>query len=131
VIDVDAAAVALALSNQALVTAVGGRIYGGDAPPADFAAAGGAVCLKTRGGPTRYDPLITASIQVKCYAPNAPAAWQVYAAAFSALHETAGGPVVFSQAETLGQQLTEPSTGRTFILAYFRMEMRPEGPEEI
>jgi hypothetical protein len=125
VIDVDAAAVALAQSHPALVTAVGGRIYGGDAPPTDYSSAGGAVCLKSRGGPTRYDPLLTVSIQVKCYGPTATAAWQVYATTFNALHETAGGSVVFSQSETLGQQLTEPSTGRIFILAYFRMEMRP------
>jgi len=125
VIDVDAAAVALALSNQALVTVVGGRIYGGDAPPDGYQPAGGAVCLKARGGPIRYDSLITTSVQVKCYGATPPAAWQVYQAAFAALHEARDGRVACSQAESTGQLLTEPATGRTFILAYFRMDMRP------
>ena len=115
----------LALADAALATAVDGRIYGGDAPPADYDPAGGCVVFKSRGGPTRYDPLINASIQVKCYGPTAPVAWQIYQLTYDALHEASNGRVAFSQSETTGQQLTEPGTGRVYILAYFRMEIRP------
>jgi len=125
VIDVDATAVDLALSDATLAAAVNGRVYGGDAPPAGFDPANGCVVLKSRGGQTRYDPLIDVSIQVKCYGATAPDAWQIYQLTYDALHEAANGRVAFSQSEVTGQQLTEPSTGRTFILAYFRMMMRP------
>ena len=124
-VDVDAAAVALAMGNAALATAVSNRIYGGDAPPVDYSPAGGAVCIKSRGGATRYSPLINCSFQVKCYGPTAPAAWQIYQLTYDALHEAHNGRVAFSQSEVTGQQLTEPGTGRVFILAYFRMDIRP------
>ena len=125
-IDVDAAAVALAQSDAALNTAVDGRIFGGDAPPRDYKpASGGCVVLKSRGGPVRDDPLIDVSIQAKCYGPTAPAAWTVYQVLYDALHETSGGQVTFSRSEISGQYLTEPGTGRAYILAYFRMFMRP------
>jgi hypothetical protein len=124
-VDVDAAAVALAMGNAALATAVSNRIYGGDAPPVDYDPSDGAVCLKSRGGQTRYDPLINASIQVKCYGATPPAAWQIYQLTYNALHEARNGQVTFSQSEVTGQQLTEPGTGRVFILAYFRMDIRP------
>lgn len=124
-VDLDAAAVALALSNATLATAVDGRIYGGDAPPAGYDPTDGAVCIKSRGGQTRYDPLINCSFQVKCYGSTAVDAWAVYRHTYSALHEAGDGRVAFSQSEVTGQQLTEPTTGRIYILAYFRMEIRP------
>ncbi|MBK8987382.1 MAG: hypothetical protein IPM39_15115 [Chloroflexi bacterium] len=124
-VDLDAAAVALALGNAVLATAVSNRIYGGDAPPAGYDPANGAVCIKSRGGQTRYDPLIDSSFQVKCYGATPPAAWQVYQLTYDALHEAHNGRVAFSQSEVTGQQLTEPGTGRVFILAYFRMVIRP------
>ena len=122
----DAAAVALARLNSALVTAVSGRIYGGDTPPVDYNPAnGGAVCLRSRGGPTRYDNLLSASFQVKCYGPTAVAAWATYQLTYAALHEKSSANVVFSRSEVTGQGITEPGTGRDIILAYFRMNMRP------
>ena len=124
-IDVDATAVGLALDDAALVAAVDGRIYGGDAPPDGFDPADGCVLIKSRGGPARYDPLIDVSIQVKCYGPTPPAAWTVYRTTYDALHEKSNEQVTFSRSEVNGQQLAEPGTGRIYILAYFRMLMRP------
>jgi hypothetical protein len=125
-IDVDAAAVALARLDAALVTAVGGRIYGGDAPPVEYnPAVGGAVCLRSRGGPTRYDQLLDVSIQAKCYGQTAVAAWHTYQLTYDALHEKSSSAVTFSQSQVIGQTLTEPGTGRDYILAYFRLFMRP------
>lgn len=125
-IDVDAAAVALARLDAALVTAVSGRIYGGDTPPVAYdLASGGAVCLRSRGGPTRYDSLLDVSIQVKCYGKDAVNAWQTYQLTYDALHEKSNSQVTFSQSQIIGQALQEPGTGRDFILAYFRMMMRP------
>lgn len=124
-IDVDAAAVALARLDATLVTAVSDRIFGGDAPPVDYdPAQGGAVCLRSRGGPTRYDNLLDVSIQAKCYGPTAVAAWQTYIHTHGALHEKSSAVVAFSQSEVTGQALAEPGTGRDYILAYFRMNMR-------
>lgn len=124
--DVDAAAVALARADAALVAAVADRIHAGDAPPAAFdGTTQSCVVLKSRGGPVRFENILDVSIQAKCYGPTAVAAWQVYQALYAALHETYSGAVAFSVAETIGQQVTEPGTGRVFILAYFRMQVRP------
>ncbi len=125
-IDIDATAVSLALADAALVTAVSGHIYAGSAPPVGYdPKASGCVVLKSRGAPSRYDPMIEVSIQVKCYGPNAPAAWEVYKLTDAALNERSGSGVVFSLGESIGQALTEPATGRDFVLAYYRMFMRP------
>lgn len=124
-IDVDAEAVVLARLDAALVTAVSNRIYGGSTPPVDYDPAdGGAVCLTSRGGPTRYDNLLDVSIQVKCYGPTAVSAWATYQLIYAALHEKSDSTVTFSRSEVVGQALTEPGTGRDYILAYFRMTMR-------
>lgn len=124
--DLDAAAVALALGDTALATAVASRIYGGDAPPKGYdPSAGGAVCLKSRGGPVRYDPIIDVSIQAKCYGPTAVDAWQTYQLTFNALHEKSNGVVAWSRSEVVGQRFTEPTTKREYVLAYFRMLVRP------
>ena len=125
-IDVDAAAVALARLDSALVAGVSDRIYGGGSPPVDYdPASGGAVCLTSRGGPTRYDNLLSVSIQVKCYGKDAVDAWATYQFTYNALHEKSNGTVTFSQSEGIGQALVEPGTGRDYVLAYFRMTMRP------
>lgn len=125
-IDVDAAAVGLARLNSALVTEVSDRIYGGGTPPVDYDLAyGGAVCLTSRGGQTRYDNLLNVSIQVKCYGPTAVEAWTTYHFTYDALHEKTSRQVTFSQSESIGQALIEPGTGRNYILAYFRMTIRP------
>jgi hypothetical protein len=124
-IDVDATAVGLARSDAALVTEVSDRIYGGGTPPVDYDPAyGGAVCLASRGGPTRYDNLLSVSIQAKCYGPTAVEAWETYKFIYDALHEKSNGTVTFSQSEGIGQALVEPGTGRDYVLAYFRMTMR-------
>ncbi|MCB8988083.1 MAG: hypothetical protein H6661_10090 [Ardenticatenaceae bacterium] len=124
-VDLDAAAVALALSNATLATAVANRIYGGDAPPAGYDPTDGAVCIKSRGGQTRYDPLINCSFQVSATldGPSTPGRFIDIPTA----HAPRGRrfAVAFSQSEVTGQQLTEPTTGRIYILAYFRMEIRP------
>lgn len=124
-IDVDAAAVALAELNGALVTAVSGQIYAGDAPPTNWDPDTQCVVLKSRGGPVSYNNILDVSIQAKCYGATAVDAWQTYQLTYNALHETSSGVVTESLAEQIGQQLTEPSTGRVFVLAYFRMQMRP------
>lgn len=125
-IDVDATAVALARLDSNLVTAVASRIYGGDTPPIEYVPSlGGAVCLRSRGGPTRNDNLLDVSIQVKCYGPTAVDAWQTYQLTYSALHEKSSSQVTFSRSQVIGQALQEPGTGRDYILAYFRMMMRP------
>ena len=125
-LDVDATAVALARLDGALVTAVSGRIYGGATPPVDYdPEQGGAVCLRSRGGSTRNDNLLDVSIQVKCYGKDAVDAWQTYQLTYNALHEKSSAAVTFSQSQVIGQGLQEPGTGRDYILAYFRMHMRP------
>ena len=125
-LDVDAAAVALAMADSALATAVSNRIYGGSTPPVEYDPAdGGAVCLRSRGGPTRYDSLLDVSIQAKCYGPTAVDAWQIYQFTYDALHEKSNSQITFSQSQIIGQALTEPGTGRNYVLAYFRMMMRP------
>lgn len=124
--DPDATAVALALTDAPLVAATGGRIYGGDAPPVGFnPQAETAVCLKSRGGLVTYAELVEASIQAKCYGPTPPEAWDTYQALHAALQGASSGAVTYALAETTGQQLTEPSTGRVFILAYYKLFIRP------
>ena len=123
--DVDAAAVDLALADSALAAHTGSQIYAGDAPPTGWDPATTAVVLKSRGGTTAYSDILDVSIQAKCYGATAPAAWLTYLLTYDALHETGDGVVAESLAEQVGQQITEPSTGRIYILAYFRMQIRP------
>lgn len=126
--DPDAAAVALALANSALVTLTGGHIYGGDAVPREVVfdeSTDSAVCLKSRGGQPEYTNMATVSIQAKCYGPTHPEAWACYQTLHTALHEQSSAAVTNCLAESTGQALTEPSTGRAFVLAYFQLFIRP------
>lgn len=124
-IDPDATAVSLALADSALVTLTNGQIYAGDAPPQDHNPATAAVCLKSRGGRPTYEDLANVSIQAKCYGATAVDAWATYVALYDALHLQSSATVTSCISETTGQALTEPSTGKRFVLAYFQMFVRP------
>lgn len=123
--DPDATAVALALADSALVTLTGGQIYAGDAPPAEHDPQTAVVCLKSRGGVPTYPDMANVSIQAKCYGATAVDAWATYQALYNALHLKSAVGVTFAQAETTGQALTEPNTGKAFVLAYFQLFIRP------
>jgi hypothetical protein len=125
-IDIDAAAHAFLLSDSAVSAAFGERVWAGtDEPPANYdPAVGGGVCIGSRGGQKRYETLLAASMQVKCYGLTSVAAWNTYALVADALSETAGATVCWSDIEVLGKAIEEPDTGRWFVLAFFQMLMR-------
>ena len=126
-IDIDATARAFLLSDTAVFTAFGDRVWAStDVPPADYdPAVGGGVCIQSRGGTKRYEGLLAPSMQVKCYGQDSVAAWGTYVLVADALSEKVGAIVRWSDIEVLGQAIEEPDTGRWFILAFFQMIMRP------
>lgn len=128
-VDLDAAARDLAAMDSNLVLAANGRLWAGTVIPSGYDPANGpAVLLASRGAPARYDNVLETSVQVRCYAADAPAAWDTYSLVHAALHQRSGGSVRWSVSEQVGQLVQEPVTDRTYILAFYRMFVLEEIP---
>lgn len=117
-----------------LTDLIGTRLYmETDTPGTGYTpAAGGALCLKIRGGAPDYsDALVRLSLQAKCYGPSEQTAQAVYRALYDALHNTRrDGLVRWGQCEQVGVTLTEPETwpgaGWPFVLAFFTVYVAME-----
>lgn len=116
------------LADSALATLVGSRVYAERVtpPPGYTPADGGCVVFRARGGQVlAQGSVIAPSVQFKCYAgatENTPAeinANAVYRALYDAIERDGGGNGVKScTVEVLGQTLSEPDTGWTFVLTF-------------
>jgi hypothetical protein len=88
------------------------------------------VLLSGMGGFAQLNlPFVEPTYQVRCYGPSPRAAREVYRAVFDALHAVdnfyfAGNYIVWSREEVQGQDLIDPQTGWSFVLAFFNFRFR-------
>ena len=114
------------LQAAAAVTALTGsdRIYAGQSepPPGYKPDLGPALCITRRGGRPDYTgSVLVGSYQLKHYGATPQIADQLYRATFDALNYQRGNDLR-GEAETLGQNLTEPERGWYFTLAFYQIE---------
>jgi hypothetical protein len=143
-IDSNAAFVAWISQSTALTGLLGAAMGIQPGPPAIYCGMlpegykpevnGRAITFATRGGPGADPevPIISPSIQVECWAPAlcSQQAREVYRALFDQIagkcniNLGANGYILSCIEEVHGQDLTDPDTQWTSVLAYYRLTLR-------
>jgi hypothetical protein len=112
-------------ADTALAAVVGDRIYADSSLPSGYKPSqGAAILLAVRGGGQDYtSKVLRASIQFRCYGADAPKARACDRALYAALNDKHGPGIKQARLETLGQLVSEPSTGWRYVVSFYQVRL--------